>query len=282
MIGGTHLVTLDGHRNTFNGRGEFSLICSSDNGSFTLQGRMTDIIAQEEESKSQVQSTAKGATVLTAVVAREVGADTVQFDMNRGHLQLFVNGQYHQIVAEDMQFRNVRVSSRSPNTLSATFKSGARLEARSTKSFLSSLLVSLSDTYQQSTKGLLGVYNGHPSDDILPRYSEVPLPLNSSLPDIHREFGLTCKDVYALAVCHPSVVKIFAIEQVPLCAVVLKCRCSSIIGLPFFGCSPGVCVLWFYGVTVSTWDSESQDPSLGRTFLFLFALPHFLIWYIVR
>ena len=236
VIGGRHLVTLDGHRYTFNGRGGFILV-SSDNGSFTLQGRMTDIIAQEEESKSQAQSTAKGATVLTAVVAREVGADTVQFEMNKGHLQLFVNGQYHQIVAEDMQFRNVRVSSRSPNTLSTTFKSGARLEARSTKSFLSSLLVSLSDTYQQSTKGLLGVYNGHPSDDILPRYSKVPLPLNSSLSDIHREFGLTCKDVYALAVCHPSVVKIFVIEQVPLCAVVLRCRCSSIIGLPFFGCS---------------------------------------------
>ena len=235
VIGGRHLVTLDGHRYTFNGRGEFSLICSSDNGSFTLQGRMTDIIAQEEESKSQAQSTAKGATVLTAVVAREVGADTVQFEMNKGHLQLFVNGQYHQIVAEDMQFRNVRVSSRSPNTLSATFKSGARLEARSTNSLLSSMLVSLPDTYQQSTKGLLGVYNGHPSDDILPRYSEVPLPLNSSLSDIHREFGLTCKDVYTLAVCHPSVVKIFVIEQVPLCAVVL--RCSSIIGLSFFGCS---------------------------------------------
>ena len=171
---------------------------------------MTDIIAQEEESKSQAQSTAKGATVLTAVVAREVGADTVQFEMNKGHLQLFVNGQYHPIVAEDMQFRNVRVSSRSPNTLSATFKSGARFEARSKNSLLSSLLVSLPDTYQQGTKGLLGVYNGDTSDDLLPKYSEIPLPPNSSLSDIHREFGLTCKEVlYALAVCHPSVVKIF-------------------------------------------------------------------------
>ena len=47
---------------------------------------MTDIIAQEKVSKSQAQSTAKGATVLTAVVAREVGADTVQFEMNKGHL----------------------------------------------------------------------------------------------------------------------------------------------------------------------------------------------------
>ncbi|CAI8039199.1 Mucin-like protein (Fragment), partial [Geodia barretti] len=43
----------------------------------------------------------------------------------------------------------------------------------------------------RSTKGLLGPYNKDSSDDFLPRYSEISLPHNSSLHDIHWKFGIT-------------------------------------------------------------------------------------------
>ena len=39
MFGDPHLLTLDGHQYTFNGRGEFILIETRDD-RFTLQGRM--------------------------------------------------------------------------------------------------------------------------------------------------------------------------------------------------------------------------------------------------
>jgi len=41
--GDPHLVTLDGHKYTFNGKGEFTLVEILDN-HFTLQARMVDII----------------------------------------------------------------------------------------------------------------------------------------------------------------------------------------------------------------------------------------------
>ena len=197
VFGDSHLVTLDGHSYTFNGRGEFILI-TSDDGSFTLQGRMTEIAAQEEESSFQLESSGNGATVLTAVVASEPGADTVQFEVVGGDLKLRVNGRVHQVLSDEMQFRNVAISSRAPNTLAATFTTGARIEVRSTNSLLSLLAVSLPERYAQkrSTKGLLGPYNKDSSDDFLPRYSEISLPHNSSLHDnIHWKFGITCEEI---------------------------------------------------------------------------------------
>ena len=205
VFGDSHLVTLDGLSYTFNGRGEFILI-TADDGSFTLQGRMTEIAAQEEESSFQSESSAKGATGLTAVVASEPGADTVQFEVIGGDLQLRVNGRVHQVLSDEMQFRNVAISSRAPNTLAATFTTGARIEVRSTNSLLSLLAVSLPERYAQkrSTKGLLGPYNKDSSDDFLPRYSDVPLQQNSSLEDIHWKFGITCKEnVYCIIILCP-------------------------------------------------------------------------------
>ena len=51
----------------------------------------------------------------------------------------------------------------------------------------------LDHTLRNKTKGLLGNYNGIADDDLIPKDSAVPLNVNSSLRDIHYQFGETCE-----------------------------------------------------------------------------------------
>ena len=98
----------------------------------------------------------------------------------------------------EQDFNNVTVSDRGNNTLSATFSSGVHLEVTEENQILSVLIVSLPNSFQGTTLGLMGPFNGNTSDDLLPRalvgQSEPqPLPLNSSLQQIHQLFGVTCE-----------------------------------------------------------------------------------------
>lgn len=87
MFGDPHIVTLDGFKYTFNGKGEFVLVETHDN-SFTLQGRME----QPLDSNNQM---APG-TVFTAIVAHQVGPvpRTVEFQVSEedAGLDVLVNG----------------------------------------------------------------------------------------------------------------------------------------------------------------------------------------------
>ena len=80
-------MTLDGHRYTFNGKGEFTLVETPDN-SFTLQGRM-------EQPMDTSNNTVPG-TVFTVIVARQIVEDvnrTVEFQVNQLEgLEVLVDG----------------------------------------------------------------------------------------------------------------------------------------------------------------------------------------------
>ena len=85
MFGDPHIVTLDGLKYTFNGKGEFTLVETHDNG-FTLQGRM-----QQPQNEDNVPG-----TVFTAIVAHQAraggGGTTVQFEVNgQGDLDVLVD-----------------------------------------------------------------------------------------------------------------------------------------------------------------------------------------------
>ena len=85
MFGDPHIVTLDGHKYTYNGKGEFVLIETHDN-TFTLQGRM-------EQAMDSDGNQAPG-TVFTALVAQQSGSvnSTVEFQVGRqGGLEVLVN-----------------------------------------------------------------------------------------------------------------------------------------------------------------------------------------------
>ena len=180
-------MTLDGHKYTFNGKGEFTLIETSDD-SFTLQARMIEADGANETSVS--------ATVFSAVVGKEINSDTVQFEINiNGSLIALVNGETMSFDDLDEQdFNNVTVNSLDTGALSASFSSGTYIEVREENDIISVLLVGLPTDFQSvQTTGLMGSFNGDVSDDLLPREATDPLPLDSSLQEIHEEFGITCE-----------------------------------------------------------------------------------------
>ena len=98
MYGDPHLVTLDGHRYTFNGKGEFTLVETHDN-SITVQGRM-------EQAVDSTGNTAPG-TVFTSIVAHQAGdvERTVEFQVNQGGgLDILVDQE--RVNFTDLQERN--------------------------------------------------------------------------------------------------------------------------------------------------------------------------------
>ena len=189
MFGDPHVITLDGFRYTFNGKGEFSLIETQGN-MFTLQGRMVQAVSGSGESSL--------ATVFSAIVGKQNDSDSVQFTLNpEGEIDIAVSGE--QISFDGMveqSFVNVAVMDRENNTISATFSSGAYIEVRVSNGILSLLVVSLPITFLNTTRGLMGSYNGDKTDDLAPKLGDgvgEPISINSSLEEIHTQFGITCK-----------------------------------------------------------------------------------------
>lgn len=177
---------MDGLEYTFNGRGEFVLVETSDN-SFTLQGRMIDAV---DASGNPV-----AATVFSAIVGRQNDSDTVQFEVSLRGVDVLVNGVLvdFQTLPQQVEFTNVILTDLGNNTVSAQFSSGAYIQVTEELEILSQLFFSLPDTFQTTTRGLLGNFNGDTSDDLVPRFSTTPIPSNSSLEDIHSEVGVTCE-----------------------------------------------------------------------------------------
>ena len=186
MYGDPHIITLDGHKYTFNGKGEFVLI-ETDDQSFTLQARMVPINSSTSDTPI--------ATVFSAILARELYSNTVQFEIINNQIAVFVTGVLINFSSiTEQAFVNVTVNYLGNDTYSATFSSGAYLEVREENEIFSVLIVSLPQEFmEKNTRGLMGSFNGNTSDDLLPRLGQVPLSLNSGLQEIHEQFGITCK-----------------------------------------------------------------------------------------
>ena len=187
-FGDPHLVTLDGYKYTFNGKGEFILVETTDEG-FILQGRMV-----EQPRSNDSNQTISGGTVFGAFVAKENNSDTVQFEINQQGLVALVNGDlvdFGMVVSQ--RFANVTVSDNGNGTLSADFTSGNNIQVTERNGIISDILITISNKYFNRTRGLLGQFNGDTTDDLRPANSSVPLPLNSSPEMIHYRFGLTCE-----------------------------------------------------------------------------------------
>ena len=180
MFGDPHILTLDGHQYTFNGKGEFILLTTLDS-SFTLQGRMLD-----------TRQDFKG-TVFMAFVAKQFDSSAVQFEVSE-QMNVMVDGDVLDFSELNIQtFDNVIVSNLGNNSFSARFSSGVYIKLKQNNGIISDIIVTVPSEFYENTRGLLGIYNRNPSDDLLPREQSLPLPLISSLEDIHYNFGLTCK-----------------------------------------------------------------------------------------
>ena len=179
-------MTLDGLKYTFNGKGEFILIETED-GSFTMQGRM-------EPAKTANNLNALG-TVFTAIVAIQHETNTiVQFEIRAKGVKVRVDGEFIDFdEMKEMKFDNVMVEDRGNATVIAAFSKGTSIELKVENGIVSVMLVSLPVNQKGKTRGLMGNFNGDPSDDLLPKGGSSPLPSNSSMEDIHHLFGMTCK-----------------------------------------------------------------------------------------
>ena len=186
MFGDPHIVTLDGFKYTFNGKGEFTLIETVDN-SFTLQGRMVETT---NASGSRIN-----ATVFSAIVAKQSDSDTVQFVLSRRGLDVLING-VRIIDFTNIPFNSVTIVNQGNNTYGAAFSSGAYVEVREENGTLSSVIVAVPSSFRGKTRGLMGTYNGNSSDDLLPRFGATHLPLDASIQEIHEHFGITCEYIY--------------------------------------------------------------------------------------
>ena len=212
LYGDPHLVTLDGYKYTFNGKGEFTLVGHEDN-TFTLQGRMVEV----KNSNGMPAS----ATVFSAIAAKQYDSDVVEFRQSRRGLDALVNGvmvDFENLPRQ--QFNNVILSDLGNQMLSALFTSGAHLQAKVENGIISVLLVSLPDSFHNATYGLMGVFNKDMTDDLVIKNSTQYLPLNSSNENIHWQFGLSCKPLLMLKMQKKQFVYLFLLRS-------YSCICSS-------------------------------------------------------
>ena len=186
VYGDPHIVTLDGHKYTFNGKGEFTLIETEDN-VFTLQGRMEQILDPE--------GSLTPGTVFTAIVAKESSTDTsVQFEIEGSGLRTLVNSEV--VVFDDVsvqEFDDIALLDKGNNTILAILSGGANIEIKAENGIISVMLISLPESFLSTTQGLMGTFNGIKPDDLVPKGESQSIPLDSSLEDIHNEFGITCE-----------------------------------------------------------------------------------------
>lgn len=186
MWGDPHILTHDGHKYTFNGKGEFILIQTLDD-SLSVQARMVPV-------NNSFGSNSLG-TVFTAIVSRERDSDRVQFEVVGNGIIVLVNGEEIDFtIIKEQEFSNVTIYDLGNDTFSASFSTGAYIEAREENGFFSLLIISLPETFKDvKTSGLMGSFNGDILDDLLPNEGTLPLSLNSTIQEIHEKFGLTCE-----------------------------------------------------------------------------------------
>lgn len=186
MWGDPHIITHDGHKYTFNGKGEFILIQTSDD-SFSLQARMIPV--------NNVFGNGPQATVFTAIVCKQADSDTVQFEITENGTIALINGEQIDFTdIKEQEFSNVTISDLGNSSFSASFSSGTYVEAREENNIFSVLIISLPEMFKGTdTSGLMGSFNSNIFDDLLPNEGTEPLSLNSTIQEIHETFGLTCE-----------------------------------------------------------------------------------------
>ncbi len=156
------------------------------------------------------------ATVFSAIVGKQNDSDTVQLELSRRGVDAVVNGERVDFEVMSIQnFNNVVVSNLGNRTVAALFSSGVNIEAKEENGIISVLLISLPSSFDGTTRGLMGTYNGDTSDDLVPKSAAEPIPANSSLRDIHAAFGMTCKT--CIQCCEHTLLKTSSYSSTTIC-----------------------------------------------------------------
>jgi deleted-in-malignant-brain-tumors protein 1 len=182
--GDPHISTPDGLQYTFNGKGEFTYVETMD-GSFVAQCRL--------EQATGTNGTLVAATLFTAIVAKTNTSDKVQMSLVNGNdIEVLVNDCVIDLSAiRWKQFTGVGLTRTTNGSVVASFTGGYFIEVGAEHDMLSIITMSLPDEARGQTQGLIGNYNCDPSDDLIPKGMSEPIPADSSLEDVHYNFGLT-------------------------------------------------------------------------------------------
>ncbi|KAK2190852.1 hypothetical protein NP493_66g04024 [Ridgeia piscesae] len=188
FFGDPHIRTLEGFQYTFNGLGEYTLI-ETTYGNFTLQGRTAKAIDKNGAERD--------ATIFSAFAAKDDDSDTIHVGMtaDKDGLVVFLNNEdmtdwfNSSDVNDDRDFTSILITKTNSTQLQLTFKSGFSLTIGVSAEQLD-ITVGAPDAFKNQTKGLMGVFNGDATDDLLPPGENArPLSNSSSEKTIFTDFG---------------------------------------------------------------------------------------------
>ncbi|XP_033127113.1 sushi domain-containing protein 2-like [Anneissia japonica] len=189
MNGDPHIQTLDGLAYTFNGHGEYVLMNSLD-GMFMMQGRTEPL---------QVTGNVRKATRFTAIAAQYNNGTNIHVSLNEIH------GLAVHVTDSDSQWSQIRFDltpiwydtgitifySEETNVTSVSvtvaFDFGLVFIVEAANDIMSIVVVG-PETMRGNTSGLLGNWNDDVADDLQTPDGDY-LPSNSSIRDIHYDFG---------------------------------------------------------------------------------------------
>ncbi len=134
-------------------------------------------------------------TVFTAIVAKQhISNDTVQFQVGENDtLEVLFNGE--EILFDSvpvLDYGDTVLYNKGNSTVQALFANGSSVEISVRNGIINSIMVSLPDSMENTTSGLMGNFNSLEYDDLQPR-DETFYILEQDLKNIHNKFGITCE-----------------------------------------------------------------------------------------
>ncbi|KAM8960766.1 uncharacterized protein RCH25_036533 [Pelodytes ibericus] len=173
-FGDPHLITIDGNKYTFNGKGEYVLLSAPEK-SLIIQGRTQSCNHEPSISASLTSHKRKRAapepiavSTFSSVVMQEGTSDVIEVRLSygsEGDLETLLNGEVISFAELSwLDLKGVFVYSGSSQNVTVMFPSGAGVEVREKGIFLF-VTVLLPEEYLNKTQGLLGVMNDEPADD---------------------------------------------------------------------------------------------------------------------
>ena len=200
-FGDPHFDTFDGLRYTFNGKGEFWLVQTTDD-SVNIQVRLTPVqnggatiisaVAVQFENNSNPAAQAR---IVGGNVEVEIGGSTYTADDVENTTNIDANGNIVEVGDDVAALQNVvfllqkdsdssGIVISSLNGISVT----VRLQGTTALSVSASLNIRAAEN---TTRGLLGVINGDTNDDFtLP--DSTSIDINSTEEEVYNNFGLEC------------------------------------------------------------------------------------------